>query len=114
GRSGLGRRRAWHRRCSFTPRRIAPHLALRFPSGANRAARGGRLAMKSPLVLTLTLVLALGLAGCGKKSASVTSPGGSSGSSGTAMDRAEAAAVVSQVPEVVEDGAFETADEMSF
>jgi hypothetical protein len=70
--------------------------------------------MKTRFALPLTLVLGLALlAGCSKKSSDVTAPSGSSGTGGTAMDRAEVSATLAQTPQVIEDGAFELADRMS-
>jgi hypothetical protein len=67
--------------------------------------------MKSPLRLSLALLLAGGLAaGCGRNASDPLAP--SSGSSGsTGNDQAEASQAMAAAPELIDDGQFEGSDQ---
>jgi hypothetical protein len=70
--------------------------------------------MRRRILLAVFLLAAAGLlAGCGKKSPSSLSSPGTTGSTGSAADQAAVAGTLALVPEVVEDGQFESADTTS-
>ena len=70
--------------------------------------------MRRRILLAVFVLAAAGLlAGCGKKSPSSLSSPGTTGSTGSAADQAAVAGTLALVPEVVEDGQFESADTTS-
>jgi hypothetical protein len=70
--------------------------------------------MKARFGPALALVLALGLlAGCGTSGESLTSPAGSGSGTTPAQEEAAVSAVLAVTPELVDDGEFESADEVT-
>lgn len=68
-----------------------------------------------PKLLLFLLAAGLLLAGCGRDSSHVTSPGagGTGGPASEEAERSEVASALAESPEAIEDGAFESSDEWS-